>query len=208
MYLLHSRLYIATARQPIQHSAARPKGRAYAVDRRRPSHCSRAFVGRGVGAAVVGRVQEVRAGLEAARRRERHCGANKAEAVPPVTLGRGLAPPLPHLHPDWDHASHICARTGLTAAASVPGPGLSSSLAATSAPGLGSPPTSAHGLGSPLSHLHRDWARSSAHVCAGTGLTPCHICIGTGRGRELLACIGGPCYVGAGQPRAVRRNCA
>jgi hypothetical protein len=61
---------------------------------------------------------------------------------------------------------HICAGTGPARGHLCTGTGLA---AATSAPGLGSPPP----------HLHRDWAHRR-HICTGTGLARCHICTGTG----------------------------
>jgi hypothetical protein len=45
----------------------------------------------------------------------------------------------PHLRRDWAHPCHICTRSGLTPATSVPG------------------------VGSPLPHLHRGWGLTAAH---------------------------------------------
>ncbi len=50
----------------------------------------------------------------------------------PPTSAPGLGSPRAHLHRDWTHPAHICARTGLI------------------------PATSAPGVGSPLPHLRRD----------------------------------------------------
>ena len=54
------------------------------------------------------------------------CASKLAAAAAAVMLGEaptsapGLGSPLPHLHRDWAHPCHICARTGLTACAECP----------------------------------------------------------------------------------------
>jgi hypothetical protein len=73
--------------------------------------------------------------------------ARAGSVLTPPTSAPELGSPLPHLHRNWAHPCHICARTGLN------------------------PPTSALGLGSPLPHPHRDWAHPS-HICTVSGLTP------------------------------------
>jgi hypothetical protein len=65
-------------------------------------------------------------------RDERVC-ADTADFETVLPLVKPIAPP--HLHRDWAHPCHLCARTGLT------------------------PATSAPELGSPLPHRHRDWSR-------------------------------------------------
>ena len=71
---------------------------------------------------------------------------------------KGWARALPHLHPDWARACHICTRTGLAPCHICTRTGLA-------------PATSAPGLGPRLPHLHPDWARA-CHNCTGTGLAP------------------------------------